>query len=111
MGGEKKSTWEKNKVEEIWRDGKKFWAMIKELIGKDREREEEAYVYNNEGIKTEIMNIQEDFTVSWQENIYQKAEKNRLLILVWNRRSNGKNEKGRKPPTIKYNETPNNRRK
>ena len=49
--------------------------MIRELIGKDREREEEAYFYSNEGTKTEILDIQENFTASWQENIYQKAEK------------------------------------
>ena len=49
--------------------------MIKELISKDKEREKEAYVYSNEGIKTEIMDIQEKFTASCQENIYQKAEK------------------------------------
>ena len=41
MAGKKKSTWEKEKVEEMLRDGKKFWAMIRELIGKDRERKKE----------------------------------------------------------------------
>ena len=74
MAAERKSTWEKKKVEEIWRDGKKFWAMIKELIGKDREREEETYVYENEGTRNEIMNIQEEFTESWREYIYQNNE-------------------------------------
>ena len=47
----KKSTWEKEKIKEIWNDGKKFWAMIRELIGKDRERDEEAYVYDEDGKK------------------------------------------------------------
>ena len=45
MAAERKSTWEKKKVEEIWRDGKKFWAMIKELIGKDREREKKKLMF------------------------------------------------------------------
>ena len=49
--------------------------MIRELIGKDREREGEAYVYDDEGKKNEIMSIQKDFTTSWKNNIYQKAEK------------------------------------
>ena len=110
MAGEKKSTWEKEKVEEMWRDGKKFWAMIRELIGKDREREEEAYVYDSEGKKDEIMNIKKDFTTSWWENIYQKSEKNRLLFLVWKGRSDGKNGEGSRPPTVKHNETSHNRR-
>ena len=29
MAGEKKSTWEKENMEEIWREGKKYWAIIK----------------------------------------------------------------------------------
>ena len=29
MAGEKKSSWEKKKIEETWKDGKKFWVMIK----------------------------------------------------------------------------------
>ena len=35
MAGEKKSTWEKKKVEEIWKDGKKFWAMIIDALSED----------------------------------------------------------------------------
>ena len=49
MAGEKKSEQEKKKVEETWRNGKKFWDMIKELTGKKKEKEEEAYVYTQEG--------------------------------------------------------------
>ena len=79
MAAEKKSNWEKKKVEEIWNDGKKFWTMIKELIGKDREREEETYVYDDAGTRIEIMSMQEDFIISWRENIYQKAKKKKLI--------------------------------
>ena len=49
--------------------------MIRELIGKDREKDEEAYVYDEDGIRNEISVIKEDFTDSWKKNIYQKAEK------------------------------------
>ena len=49
MAGDKKSEWEKKKIEETWRDGKKFWTMIKELLGKKKEMEEEAYVYTQRG--------------------------------------------------------------
>ena len=38
MANDKKGTWEIEKIKEIWNDGKKFWAMIRELIGKDRKR-------------------------------------------------------------------------
>ena len=51
MANNKKGTWEIENVKEKWNDGKKFWAMIRELIGRDREREEEAYVFDEEGRK------------------------------------------------------------
>ena len=35
----------------MWKDGKKFWAMIRELLEIDREREEEAHVYGENGEK------------------------------------------------------------
>jgi len=50
MSGDKKSQWEEKKIEETWNNGKKFWTMIKELLGKNKEIEDEAYVYT-EGVK------------------------------------------------------------
>ena len=61
MAGEKKSEREKKKVEETWRDGKKFWNMIKELTCKKKEKEEEAYVYTQESERKEIMEIPDKF--------------------------------------------------
>merc|ERR1711874_371696 len=49
MSWDKKSQWEKKKIEETWKNGKKFWKMIKELLGKNKEMEEEAYIYTEEG--------------------------------------------------------------
>ena len=49
--------------------------MIKELTGKKKEREEEAYVYTQEGDRKEIMEISDRFIGRWQENIYQKAKR------------------------------------
>ena len=34
MTGDKKSAWESRKIDETWKDSKKFWKMIKELLGK-----------------------------------------------------------------------------
>ena len=73
MAGKNKSSWEKKKIEETWKDGKKFLVMIKELLDKKKEREEEAYVYTEEGERKEIMEIPDKFLGSWQDNIYQKA--------------------------------------
>ena len=36
--GKKKSEWEKKKIQETWKDGKLFWNMIRELLGKNRKR-------------------------------------------------------------------------
>merc|ERR1711874_120062 len=49
MSGDKKSQWEEKKIEETWNNGKKFWTMIKDLLGKNKEIEDEAYVYTEEG--------------------------------------------------------------
>jgi len=49
--------------------------MIKELLGKKREVMEEAYVYNEEGEKQEIMTCEESFTQKWTDYIYQKLKK------------------------------------
>ena len=75
MAGDKKSNWEKRKIEETWYDGKKFWTMVRELLGKKKEREEEAHVYTEEGERKEIMKIQENFIGKWQKSIYQKASR------------------------------------
>ena len=59
----KKGSWEKDKIDEIWKNGKKFWSMIRELIGRDRVREEEAYIFDEEGRKHEIMTRKLVFTI------------------------------------------------
>ena len=73
MAGKKKSEWEKKKIEETWKDGKIFWGMIRELLGKKKEEEEEAYIYTNEGERKEVMEFNEKFIGSWLINIYQKS--------------------------------------
>ena len=49
--------------------------MIKELMGKEKGGEEEAYIYDELGEKREIMEVREEFVGRWRENIYQKAKK------------------------------------
>ena len=73
MAGEKKSNWERKKIEETWKDGKMFWGMIRELLGMKKEEEDEAYVQADEGERKEVMEIPEKFIGSWLINIYQKS--------------------------------------
>merc|ERR1711874_764271 len=75
MTGDKKSAWESRKINETWKDSKKFWKMIKELLGKNKEFEEETYVYSEEGKKQEIMTCENTFAQKWTDNIYQKLKK------------------------------------
>merc|ERR1712055_575794 len=66
MTGIKKSNWEEKKIEETWKDGKKFWKMIGELLGKTKKREDETYVYTEEGCKKEIMTYIKEYTEGWK---------------------------------------------
>ena len=45
MMGDRKSRWEEKKIEETWKDGKKFWAMIDELLGKNKKKEKKRHLY------------------------------------------------------------------
>merc|ERR1711874_494365 len=75
MSGDKKRTWEQKKIEETKNNGKKFWTMIKELLGKNKEIVDEAYVYTDDGQKIEIMDLEEEYSAEWRNSIYQKYEK------------------------------------
>ena len=75
----KKSQWEKDKISETWKDSKKFWKMIKELLGKNKELVEEAYIYTEDGSKEEIMECEESFAQKWTDTIYQRMEKTTSL--------------------------------
>ena len=70
----RKKNWEKRKIEETKNDGK-FWGMIKDLLGKNREREEDTYVYTQDGVRKEIMEISEKYVDKWKKNSFQKNER------------------------------------
>ena len=67
--------WEEKKIKEMWKDGKKFWAMIRKLLEIDRDKEKQAHVYGENGEKNEIMEVKTEFRDSWKVNVYQKAKK------------------------------------
>merc|ERR1711874_355449 len=73
MSGKKKGEWEVRKIEETWKNGKKFWSMIKELLGNNKEKEEDTYVYTQEGEKKEIEEMSDDYINKWKQEIYQKT--------------------------------------
>merc|ERR1711874_100190 len=79
--GNKKDEWEKRKIIETKRDGKKFWNLIKALLGRNRKREEDAYVYTEDGIKNNVNEISKEYIKEWKQEIYQKTE--RIDLTFW----------------------------
>ena len=49
--------------------------MIKELLGKNKEVNDETFVYTEQGEKQEIMTCKNYFLQKWTESVYQKLEK------------------------------------
>ena len=71
MTARKKGEWEKKKIEEAKKDAKRFWEMIRELLGENNEREEETYVYTKDGVRKEIMEMKEEYVEAWKNNSFQ----------------------------------------
>ena len=97
MLGNKKSSWEEKKIEETWKDGKKFWTMV-ELLGKTKEKDEETFVFTEEGNKKEIMTYTKEYTEEWKKSVYQKTE--RIDFSFWygnNTIKRLEDEDGRRP--------------
>ena len=55
--------------------------MIGELLGKTKEREEETFVFTEEGNKKEIMTYTKEYTEEWKKSVYQKCE--RIDFTFW----------------------------
>merc|ERR1712239_109515 len=90
LTGDKKSEWEESKITETWGGGKTFWKMIKELLGKDKENSEDAYIYTEDGEKKEINECKEEFITNWTQQVYQKLE--RADFTFWYDETNGQKQ-------------------
>ena len=86
----KKGEWEIKKIEETWKDGKKFWSMIKELLGNNKEKDEDTYVYTQEGIKKEITEMSGEYIDKWKQTIYQKTGRTDFSFWYGNEKLKGK---------------------
>ena len=77
LTGQKKSHWEEKKIAETWGDSKAFWKMVKELLGKNKEKTEEAYIFTEEGEKRRLEHVRKSlypvgldrYTKSWKKQI------------------------------------------
>jgi len=73
MKGEKKGNWERYKIEEAKTNGKQFWNLLKDLLGKAKKKDKEAYIYIEDGKGHKIENMWTQFMEVWKEGIYQKT--------------------------------------
>ena len=75
MTGNKKSSWEERRIAETKGDSEALWKMIKELTGRGKEDKEEAYIFDEEGEKKDIMECKKEFMEEWATQVYQKLKK------------------------------------
>ena len=102
LTGQKKSLWEEKKIAETWGDSKAFWKMIKELLGKQKESTDEAFIFTEEGEKKEIGTYKKEFISKWTSQVYQKLEK--ADFSFWYDRENGQKQKMLKQMTEEFND-------
>jgi len=72
-------------------NGKQFWTLIKDLLGKVNNKDNEAYIYTEDGKEHKIENMLTQFIEAWKEGIYQKIP--RIDLTFW---YGGKNSRGKK---------------
>jgi len=90
MTGTKKGDWEKYMIQEAKTDGKKFWNLIKDLLGKAKNKDEEIFIYDKKGEKNKT-DVGREYMESWRKEIYQKTP--RIDLTFW---YGGENCQGKK---------------
>merc|ERR1711891_9931 len=71
----KKANWEEKIITETEHNPQAFWKIIKKLTGKSKNEEEEAFIFNEEGERKEIVEYKSEFLMDWTEQVYQKLQK------------------------------------
>merc|ERR1711891_74161 len=83
----KKANWEEKIITETEHNPQAFWKVIKKLTGKSKNEEEEAFIFNKEGERKEIVEYKSEFLMDWTEQVYQKLQK--ADFSFWYREKNG----------------------
>ena len=81
MTGLKRGNWEKYKIKEAKTNGKQFWTLIRDLLGKTNNKDKEASIYTEDGEKHNIENMWTEFMEAWKKGIYQKNP--RIDLTFW----------------------------
>ena len=88
--GNKKSEWEGMKIKEMEKNPAALWKDINLLLGKEKQDKEEAFIYEKEEEKQEIMECKTDFMEKWNKSVYQRLAK--ADFTFWSKEG-GKKEK------------------
>ena len=91
MTQNKKSNWEVTMIAETENNPEAFWKMIKDLTGRKKEDKEEAFIFDDEGEKKEIMECRSEFMREWSTQVYQKLGK--ADFSFWYNKENGERQK------------------
>ena len=93
MVGNKKSSWEEEKIIETKNNPAAFWKMIKVLFGREKDDNEETYIFGVDGDneKKEIMECKSEFMNKWLTQVYQKL--NKADFSFWYNREEGEMQK------------------
>ena len=67
MTEQKKGTWEMYKIQKAKADGKKFWNLIKDLLGRAKKKDEEIYIYEDNGSKKKSEQVLGEYLTEWKK--------------------------------------------
>ena len=70
--GEKKGAWEKQKILEAKKNSKPMWNVIKEILGKTKSKEEQKYIYHEDGTRHKAQDAWKEFIEDWKRDIADK---------------------------------------
>merc|ERR1712120_18792 len=87
----KKSNWEERMIAETEHNPEAFWKMIKVITGRGKDEKEEAFIFDDEGEKKEIMECKSEFIKDWTEQVYQKLQK--ADFTFWYNEENGEKKR------------------
>ena len=78
--GKRKGDWEKEKILKARTNSKILWDFTRDISGKTKKKNEEAYIYID-GEKKAIEVVWRIFIETWKEEIYQKVP--RMDLTFW----------------------------
>ena len=74
MTGKKKGSWNIYKIQEAKADWRKFWNLVKELLGKTKKKDEEVYIYEGDGSKKEADKVWDEYLKDGKKKLIRRHQ-------------------------------------